>query len=174
MAKNVFCAIAAAWLAVFLFVSTAAGDGFPAAKIVRIYFQDDTIARFDLLPLHLGIEEVGAGWIQAYAKDWQITKANEMGYDVDILWEDARDRAAERRAEMERDDRWTGYAAAVTLMNSIALAHPDICRMHNIGTTVSGRTLWVMEITDTPDIDEVNEPEVRLAGNIHGDEYVSF
>jgi len=58
MAKNVFCAIAAAWLAVFLFVSTAAGDGFPAAKIVRIYFQDDTIARFDLLPLHLGIEEV--------------------------------------------------------------------------------------------------------------------
>jgi len=167
-----------ALLCLILLIVTGSAPGLAEEEhinqIVNIYFADENHARQDVLPLHLGIEDVGPGWLRACVNTGQLLALRDMGYRIEVLYADARARAAERRAQMEHDFRWTSYAAAATTLAQIAAAHPDICRLHNIGNTVQNRSIWVMEITDNPDIDEPDEPEVRIVGNIHGDEYVSF
>ncbi|MDA3884903.1 MAG: M14 family zinc carboxypeptidase [Candidatus Delongbacteria bacterium] len=50
---------------------------------------------------------------------------------------------------------------------------PDICRRIQIGTTVQGRELWVLKITDSLDIEEA-EPEVKFVSTMHGDEVIGM
>jgi hypothetical protein len=47
--------------------------------------------------------------------------------------------------------------------------HPDICKRIQIGTSVQGRPLWVLKISDNVNIEEA-EPEVKFVSTMHGDE----
>lgn len=47
--------------------------------------------------------------------------------------------------------------------------YPAICKRIQIGTSVQGRPLWVLKISDNVDIEEA-EPEVKFISTIHGDE----
>lgn len=47
--------------------------------------------------------------------------------------------------------------------------YPDICKRIQIGTSVQGRPLWVLKITDNVDIEEA-EPEMKFVSTMHGDE----
>ena len=47
--------------------------------------------------------------------------------------------------------------------------YPDICKRIQIGTSVQGRELWVMKISDNVDIEEA-EPEFKYTSTMHGDE----
>jgi hypothetical protein len=57
------------------------------------------------------------------------------------------------------------------ILADLANARPDIAIRYPWGTSVDGRPLWALKVTDAPDQDEA-EPEVRLAAGIHGDEPV--
>jgi len=46
---------------------------------------------------------------------------------------------------------------------------PSICKRIQIGTSVQGRPLWVMKITDNIDVEEA-EPEFKYSATMHGDE----
>lgn len=46
---------------------------------------------------------------------------------------------------------------------------PDICQRIQIGTTVQGRPMWVLKISDNVDVEEA-EPEMKFVSTIHGDE----
>ncbi len=71
---------------------------------------------------------------------------------------------------LERD--FHSYAQMTTALQSIADTYPDIARLYDLGQSVQGRTIWGLKITDNPDTEE-NEPEVRICGLHHGDEYMS-
>lgn len=143
-------------------------------KIIRIEIEDKEKARDKLRPMHLVIEELTESTIRLRANEHQLEKLKALGYKIEVLWEDARDRAAYRKALMQSDDRWTSYDNLVSFMQTTATTYSDICRLYEIGTSVQGRTIYVMEITDEPDYDDPAEAEVRLIGNIHGDEYMSL
>ncbi len=140
--------------------------------IIKIHIQDKNLALLKLNPLHLGIEDVGDTWIRAAVNPKQLDEIQALGYKVDVLYEDSRLRADERRTAM--GERWIGWTAAVNQMTQAATDHSAICVMHNIGTSVQGRTIYAMEITDNPGVDEPDEAEVRIVGNIHGDEFMSY
>jgi uncharacterized membrane protein len=66
---------------------------------------------------------------------------------------------------------WPSYTTLVTRMQNLANAYPNIVRLVNIGTSVNGRTLWMLKITDNPDVQE-DEPEFRYSSTLHGTEGV--
>jgi len=61
------------------------------------------------------------------------------------------------------------YSEIVSLADSLAAAFPDICEKHLFGTSVQGRELGALKISDNVTLDE-NEAEVMFDGGIHGDE----
>jgi carboxypeptidase D len=65
------------------------------------------------------------------------------------------------------------YASLTNDLNAYAAAHPDICRLYTIGTSVQGRDLWALEITQNPGT-EADKPEFFYASTMHGDERVGM
>lgn len=51
------------------------------------------------------------------------------------------------------------------------IENPDLCRLVSLGTSVQGRHLWALKITDKPDKEEF-EPEFKYIATMHGDEPV--
>ncbi|NOR44484.1 MAG: DUF2817 domain-containing protein [Candidatus Delongbacteria bacterium] len=47
--------------------------------------------------------------------------------------------------------------------------YPAICKRIQIGTSVQGRELWVLKISDNVDVEEA-EPELKFVSTMHGDE----
>ncbi len=66
-------------------------------------------------------------------------------------------------------DAWPTYEEFVARMQGLADNNPNLVRIFSIGTSVQGRNMWVLKITDHPDIEE-DEPEFRYFANMHGDE----
>lgn len=143
-------------------------------QIIKIKVEDKHEVRELIQPLQLTIEDFDDTSLQVRVDEKQLKAIEELGLEYEVLWDNALDRAAAAKASMLAEDRWTGYSALVTFMQQRVTSFPSICRLHSIGTTVQGRTMYVMEITDNPDTNETGEAEVRLIGNIHGDEYVSL
>ncbi len=72
-------------------------------------------------------------------------------------------------------NRYRDYHSYISLMNDLAAlvqAHPDIARLDTIGTSVQGRALVFLKISDNVNQREF-EPEVRIVGTHHGNEWPS-
>ena len=68
---------------------------------------------------------------------------------------------------------WPTFDEFVTRMQALQAAHPDIVRLMSIGQSVQHRALWVLKISDNPDVEE-DEPEFKYSANHHGDETVGI
>jgi len=71
----------------------------------------------------------------------------------------------------ERD--FHSYDSLTTELQTIAANYPDITNLYSLGKSVDDRDIWGLKITNNPDIEE-DEPEVRICGAHHGNEYMSF
>ncbi len=101
------------------------------------------------------------------ATDKEIDRLHDLGYPVDILIEDY---FAYKR-DLHGRGFYHTYDQTYAVLDSFVLNYPALCHLDTIGSSVQGRAIWAMRVTDNPTIEE-NEPEIRLAGNIHGDEQI--
>jgi hypothetical protein len=70
-------------------------------------------------------------------------------------------------------DSYPQYSEYVAKMNYWATTYPNLCTLQNIGTTINGRALYVLKISDNASIDET-EPEFLYTSSMHGDEITGF
>ncbi len=148
------------------------------AIIARAFSDNDTI-RLVKIPLirhnevyklnrfKITIIDAGRDYVKALVTDKEIKILKDAGYRVEIMIPDY------KRYKKEIFERgfYHTYAQVYAVLDSFAANYPDICRLDTIGFSVQGRAIWAMRVTDNPKIEE-SEPEIRLAGNIHGDEHI--
>lgn len=65
------------------------------------------------------------------------------------------------------------YLDLTSDLQAIAAAHPTICQLVSIGSSVQGRQLWFMKISDHVTLEE-DEPEFKFISSMHGDEVVGI
>ncbi len=70
-------------------------------------------------------------------------------------------------------DSYPAYDAYVAMMNAFADNYPDLCQLYEIGTTVNGRKLLCVKISDYVGVKEP-EPEFFFTSTMHGDEVTGY
>jgi hypothetical protein len=135
-------------------------------KLVEIRISDHSEV-YELNKLRLTIVDAGADFAKALVTDDDISLLRNTGYHVEILIEDYK---GYKDTIFQRGFYHT-YSQVYSVLDSFATYYPNICRLDTIGFSVQGRAIWAMRVTDNP-TNEENEPEIRLAGNIHGDEHI--
>jgi hypothetical protein len=65
------------------------------------------------------------------------------------------------------------YLGLTEFLQTVAAAYPGLVRLTSFGRSVQGKELWAVKITGSPDQAE-DEPEVLIAGGMHGDEPVGI
>ena len=73
---------------------------------------------------------------------------------------------------LNRPSVYPSAAEINTAISTMATAHNTICRVENVGSSAEGRPITALVISDNPGVCE-GEPSVRLAGAIHGNEFLS-
>jgi hypothetical protein len=68
---------------------------------------------------------------------------------------------------------YPSYPQYLQMMESYAQQYPDLCTLNEFGTTVKGRKLLAVKISDNPADDET-EPVFLYTSTIHGDEGTGF
>ena len=68
---------------------------------------------------------------------------------------------------------YPSYSDYLAIMQNFAASYPSICDLDTIGTSINGRLVIVLKISDNAKVDE-EEPEVFYTSTIHGDETGGF
>ena len=130
--------------------------------------------------LQISIDQVNhrTGAITVYLRDdneFQLLQAN--GYDPVRMPDDARDYYLELLESTRNSDNPLNQYYSIdeyhSFMQNVANTYPSICQLVQYGTSVQGRPLYAMKISDFVQVNEA-EPEVKLIGSIHGDETVGY
>ena len=71
------------------------------------------------------------------------------------------------------DSKYHNYNELSREFQSITSKHPEITKLHNIGTTYENRTIWAIKISDNPQLEEAEEPDILIMGCHHARELIS-
>lgn len=173
--RGLFLAFLGLSLAALLFSAealSAAPEREPAEVILKD--RDDLDG---LVKLEVDIDRVLGDVVTVYVTPEEFQKIQARG--LQIRW-------IPNRAKMYADSLWQAtkatanpmaayhtYEELVADLDSIANAHPSICRLDSIGASALGRGLWFMKISDNVNVEE-DEPEFKYISTMHGDEVVGM
>lgn len=143
-----------------------------------IRFEVEDKPALDTITRLVSIDAVHGTTVYAYATDAQLERFKaRTTLDFSLLPLPKRKsgtlKMAGDHSQMSGWDHYPTYDLYEAMMDSMASAHPGICRLDTIGFTSDGRRLLVMRITDHPDSQE-DEPEVFFTSSMHGDELVGY
>jgi hypothetical protein len=80
---------------------------------------------------------------------------------------------AENISQASDFQSYPSYTDYVAMMQAFAANHPALCRLDTIGTSINGKLVLALKISDNVKTDEP-EPEVFYSSSIHGDELGGF
>ncbi len=111
--------------------------------------------------------------VHAYVTDKEINTLQDNGYQIDYITNQAREYYLSLIEDPQNSDNpfrsYHNYNEMTDFLTNINSQYPDITSLESIGQSVQGRELWVMQITDNPNLDEP-EPQFKYIANMHGDE----
>jgi murein tripeptide amidase MpaA len=161
---------------IFIFVCLS-GILLAATNPAVISSLDTKSAVKELNKLDISIDAVHQGKIVVYVTDAQFRDLKARGYQISALPNQAKDYADQLWQETRNSDNplrdYYSYDEYVTFMQDTASQYPGICHLYDIGTTPNNHHVYYMKISDNVNTEE-NEPEVKYASSMHGDEVVGF
>lgn len=61
----------------------------------------------------------------------------------------------------------------IDLYHSLATQYPHVAKIQSIGTSVEGRDIWALRVSDNPNLDEPGEQKILFCGLHHAREWVT-
>jgi len=120
----------------------------------------------------LDVAGAGPGWVDVVVDSQRLNDLIAKGYNVQVqYWT-----PEEKNIALYGPDWYFAfhtYDQLVAEMQQAALDHPNIVILDTLGYSVQGRMILGAKVSDNPAIEE-NEPEFRIIGNHHGNEYMGF
>ncbi len=129
--------------------------------------------------LHVSVDNVNrsTGTIIAYVRDdGEFARLLDNGFMPEKLPDLAPENALRLHQDKSRDASKDSYYTITQynqFMQDTAAQYPNICQLEQIGTSVQGRPLYFLKITDNPSLAEA-EPEFKYSSSMHGDEVVGY
>lgn len=126
----------------------------------------------------VSIDNIKGDTIYAFANQQELDALLKLGYKVETLPLPSTLSAksivmASTVAEMANWDRYPTYEVYRDLMKKFEADYPNLCKLDSIGTSINGRKLYVLKISDNVLSDEP-EPEVFYTSTMHGDETTGY
>ncbi|MDP3024837.1 MAG: M14 family metallopeptidase, partial [candidate division Zixibacteria bacterium] len=158
-------------LVLFLFVSGATEE---QHMQVRLYLASQS-ELLQAQKLNLDIAYVKPGeYIDIVSNPEELNKLQLLGFKTEVIHPDLEEFYESRLDQTKDMGGYHTYSETVAALDSIHTDHPAITTAKiNIGTTIEGRTIWAMKISDNPETDE-DEPEVFYNGLIHAREPITI
>ena len=91
--------------------------------------------------------------------------------DIYAAWERQRAKRAEPRGVPFGD--YHDLAAAEAIMFRLAQEYPDLAALEIIGTSIEGRSIYALRLSDNAEEIDLNEPAVLVVGCHHAREWIS-
>lgn len=146
----------------------------------EIYFKINVKSRsdVDLLTKIISIDDYKGNEVHAYANRKEFTRFLGYHYNYTVLPHPGTLIKEDdlTKGKIQKDSRTTTiwnfyptYQQYLNFMSGFASAHPDICKLDTIGTTVQGRLLLVLKISDSVTVDR-GVPQFFYSSTMHGDE----
>ncbi len=150
----------------------------PAVQASQYYFKFTIRSpkELDELTKIVSIDNVKSDTVYAYANDREFAKFKATGYSYTILPNPGDliiSGMARSLSETKAWDVYPTYQQYLDMMNQFEYNHSSICKIINIGSTVQGRQLLVLKISDNVNSDE-DEPEAFYSSTMHGDEVTGY
>lgn len=127
--------------------------------------------QFDPVSIHQIVKnaEVVPGdpaFLRAYVIPRELSMLRDNGFNITIEISDLNEWSEQH---LNSRDAYHSYDEIIELADSLATHFPSICKKYIFGTSVEGRQLAALKISDNVETDE-NEAEIMFDGGIHGDE----
>ncbi len=108
--------------------------------------------------------------VTIYASAGEMAELRDAGFEPAVVPNEAPQKArALKRHKGRTLGEYHSHESLSTFLAELAAEYPALCRVESIGTSIQGRDIWAVKISDNVANDE-EEPEVRVAATIHGDE----
>lgn len=138
--------------------------------IVQIHYLDKTTIG-KLTDKDIAILEIKNDFILVYASSEDIALLEKENLNPKIIFSSYNEMMGWTSSPNMLDD-FHNYAQLTSELQNIENTYPEITKLYNLGSSVQGRTIWGLKITDNPDVEEA-EAEVRICGLHHGNELMS-
>jgi len=133
-------------------------------------------ARMSELTKMISVDRVSGDTVTAYANESEYEQFLKLGISYEVLTPPSLKKGIFNELKAVPSDwrtRYLSYPEYLELMNSLASAYPDLCKLYEFGTSVGGRKLLALKISDNPSVTE-QEPALMYSSTIHGDETVGY
>ncbi len=145
---------------------------------IEVYFKFGFTSKTDLNELSrmISIDNVKGDTAFAYANEEQYNNFLKTGYELKILTAPGKLIVPTMSDNPQSILDWNvypTYEAYVSMMNQFAANHPDICQLVDAGTTVQGRHILFVKISDNAVVREA-EPQFMFSSSMHGDETTGY
>lgn len=107
--------------------------------------------------------------VRAYLLPDELQKIRESGLTCEVIIEDLRNHYANYWDNPMVPPGYYSYSQIIGIIDSLATNFPAICKKVDLGTSLGGRQLAALKISDNVNQDEP-EAEIMFDGGIHGDE----
>ena len=117
------------------------------------------------------VDAAGPNWVDVVINSERLDDLLAKGYNVEVVFWTPEERNTKLFGK-DWDRQFHSYSDMVAEMQQAASDHSDIIILDTLGYSVEGRMILGAKISDNPTVEEA-EPEFRIIGCHHGNEYMS-